>query len=223
MRPIRHVIWDFNGTLLDDVDHCVETLNSVLEDHAIAPVSRGAYRERFRFPVQAFYTDLGLALDEEDFEALSITYIERYERGVGKLAPPRDAIEVMMAVARRGIGQSVLSAMEQALLDRMLRALGLRDYLQAVRGLDHFRATSKVELGAALVAELGVPAGEMLLVGDTLHDHETARAIGCRCILYAHGHQTPERLRATGAEVVESLSEVVRRLDAAALAHGSPR
>ena len=50
----------------------------------------------------------------------------------------------------------------------------------------------------------------MLLIGDTLHDAEVAAAADVDCVLVAHGHQSKERLKQSGAQVVDSLEAIVR-------------
>jgi phosphoglycolate phosphatase len=213
---IKHVVWDWNGTLLDDVSHALIALNHVLSQRGIAPLDRDGYRERFGFPVRDFYVGLGVDPAVEDFALLAEHFIARY-RDAAKLARTHDGVTHTMQTLRElGIAQSVLSAMEHTLLRGMLHEHGLIDYLHHVRGLDHLQASSKVQLGVALMdtlRELGTSAAETLFVGDTLHDLETAEAMGCRCLLYVHGHQSKARLaREAGsrATLIHSLDEVLR-------------
>jgi phosphoglycolate phosphatase len=214
MSVIRHVIWDFNGTLLDDLDCCVATLNTLLAERNLALLSRERYLERFGFPVKDFYLELGFDLDQEDFAELSRTYIERYGERVDMAAPHADALGALEALREREVPQSVLSAMERSLLEQLLQRFGLAGHMAHVRGLDHHGASSKVALGLELQRELDLPPRQILLVGDTLHDHETAAAIGCQCLLFARGHQTAARLTRSGATVIQSLSAVAQLIDA---------
>ncbi len=213
MRAIRHVIWDFNGTLLDDVDCCVDTLNTLLIERNLQPISRAQYRARFGFPVRPFYVELGFDFEREDFERVAGTYMARYAERIAAAGPQQGAHAALTAVRLRGAGQSVLSAMEHSLLQHLLRHFDLHEPMTHVRGLDHNGASSKVALGLALRRELPLEPDELLLVGDTLHDHETARALGCRCLLFAHGHQDPSRLSDSGAPVIESLAQVAAAID----------
>ena len=209
MNAIRHVIWDFNGTLLDDVDCCVATLNTLLGERALAPVSRAQYLERFGFPVRDFYLALGFDFVREPFERVSDVFIARYTAVLASAAPHARAHDALIELQRRSIAQSVVSAMEQRLLCQLLERFGLDAYMTHVRGLDHLGASSKVELGLALQRELGLAPAEILLVGDTLHDFEVASAIGCRCLLYAGGHQARARLEPCGAPLIDSLDAVL--------------
>jgi phosphoglycolate phosphatase len=218
MSAIRHVIWDFNGTLLDDVDCCVVALNSLLGERALAPVSRAQYLERFGFPVRDFYLALGFDFAREQFERVSDVFIARYTAAISGAAPVACALDALLELQRRNIGQSVVSAMEQQLLRQLLQRFGLHGYMMHVRGLDHLGASSKIELGLTLQRELGLSPGEILLVGDTLHDFEVASAIGCRCLLYVRGHQARARLEQCGAPLIDSLDAVVEHVGQSAAA-----
>jgi phosphoglycolate phosphatase len=210
---IRHVVWDWNGTLLDDVDPTVFTLNSLLEERRMPLVTREEYRDRFGFPVRAFYEGLGFDFGKEDFAALSIAFIERYRARGGAMRLWSGALEVMAALEARGVGQMVVSAMERGLLGRMLAEHGVAGFLAGHHGREDLQAGSKVELGVGAVRAAGLRPEEVLVVGDTLHDQELARAIGCRVALFAGGHQSPARLSAAGAPVIERLEELPPLLD----------
>jgi phosphoglycolate phosphatase len=75
---IKHVVWDWNGTLLDDVDACVDSINSLLRERAMPTIARDHYLEHFGFPVRDFYVHLGFDLDREDFDSISAAFIGRY-------------------------------------------------------------------------------------------------------------------------------------------------
>jgi phosphoglycolate phosphatase len=223
MSDLRHVIWDFNGTLLDDVGCCIETLSTLLVERSLPPITTERYREQFGFPVRDFYAGLGFDFAREDFDAVSRTFIDRYLDRLTTARAHDGAHDALRYVASRSLGQSVLSAMEHRLLGDLLVRYELRGPMQHVRGLSDLRASSKVELGRALLDEIDAPASAVVLVGDTLHDYETACAIGCRSVLVAHGHQTRARLeretkkaRDDGAalpEIVDALSDVIDWLE----------
>jgi phosphoglycolate phosphatase len=220
---IRHVIWDFNGTLLDDVECCVGTLNTLLAERSLPPISRADYLARFGFPVRDFYLDLGFDFEREAFDQVSATYIARYNARLHAAAPHEGAHDVLAALRARAIAQSVVSAMESTLLRALLARFGLAEYMTHVRGLDHLNASSKIEIGLALQRELCAAPSELVLVGDTLHDLELAAALGCHCLLYARGHQARERLESglgrersgSRARLIESLAEVAEFIGAA--------
>jgi len=199
---IRHVIWDWNGTLLDDVDACVGAINRMLLRRGLPRIDTAAYRMIFDFPVRNYYERLGFNLDAEDWDAVAIEFHDHY----GELAihaPLRDGItDVLGALRAAAVPMSVLSACETSILNRMLAERGIHDCFGRILGLDNLHAASKLDNGRVLARELNLPPDEILLVGDTSHDHDVAAAIGIRCILLAGGHQHESRLQHT--DVVSS-------------------
>jgi phosphoglycolate phosphatase len=209
---IRHVIWDWNGTLLDDVDCCVATLNSLRAERGMPLVSRAEYRAGFGFPVQAYYQAIGFDFAVDDFATLSRDFHARYRARAAEMRVVDGARELLGALAGRGIGHLVISAMETGLLGQMLAEHAISPLLAGWHGRDDQAGVGKVELGASAVSARALDPAELLVVGDTLHDLELAQAIGCRALLYAGGHQSRERLDATGTPVVDSLVQIAARL-----------
>lgn len=206
-RPalIKRLIWDWNGTLLNDVDLCVELLNELLVERGMREVTRDYYRARFGFPVREFYVETGFDFDREDFYQLSETFIKRYRVNIDRLELQHGALTVLEAVRTARVPQSVVSAMEEELLGRMLDHFRIRPYFGRIKGLGDVGATSKIQLGVSLCRKLHLAPEEILLIGDTLHDLETAKAIGCRCVLFEGGHQNGSRLAASEAKLINSL------------------
>ena len=199
-----HVIWDWNGTLFDDAQACVNTLNILLRERGLAGIGMEDYRERFGFPVRDFYRTLGFDLPAEDWETLARRFHTLYLADGTAVVPPA-ARAALAWMKKAQIRQSVLSACEQTILTRLLLQHRLSGTFDHVQGTDNLDGRSKIEVGRRLVAVLGLPTDRLLLIGDTLHDAEVAEALGCRCLLIADGHQTRHRLTRSGCPVLDSL------------------
>ncbi|MEI7901956.1 MAG: HAD family hydrolase [bacterium] len=204
---LQHIIWDWNGTLLDDTQAGVNAINAMLATRHLPQIGLPAYRELFGFPVINFYRLIGFNIEQEDWAAVAREFHDLF------LADPsirlHDAAARALAYIHQvGIGQSVLSASEQSILSAMLEACGITRYFDRIVGVDNLYGHSKLELGRTLVSRLGLPPESVLMVGDSLHDHEVAEALGVRCLLIAQGHQSYARLARSGAPVLRSLAEV---------------
>lgn len=209
MSKLKHIIWDWNGTLLNDTWLCVEVLNGLLAKRGRGPISEADYRENFGFPVIHFYDYLGFDTDVDSFDGVSREFIGDYElRWLTECGLHSGVEQMLSALAARGLTHSVLSAAKQEALETGIRHFGILEHFTGLCGTDNIYAQGKVDRGRHWIAQLDWNPEEIVLIGDTLHDYEVAEAIGTDCILLAHGHHTPERLAATGKTVVHSLEEL---------------
>ncbi len=197
------VVWDFNGTLLEDTQACIDALNVILRAHRCQTITREDYRQRFGFPVVNFYRSLGIGeMSQFDWDALAESFHMRYL--FSRHVRLQDgAMEAVQALRRKKVRQGVLSALEQGLLEMQLAQYGLADAMDFICGSKNYDGASKEATARALKL-----SGRILLIGDTLHDAEVARAMGWECILCSAGHQTAERLRVTEFPVIETLKEL---------------
>jgi phosphoglycolate phosphatase len=208
MKP-EVLIWDWNGTLLNDVGICVEAINILLRERGLAEVTVSRYKEVFTFPVRDYYEAIGFDFTFEQFDGPALAFMDLYIERVysAKLHP--QAIEVLMKLRDKGIRQMVLSAMEQGLLDRLFHHFGLTEYFEAIFGIEDHFGGGKTHRGIQLMEQLGVDPAKCLFVGDTLHDQEVAESMGCRNILVSIGHQSAGRLRQNGNDVIDNLKDVL--------------
>ena len=74
------VIWDFNGTLLDDAGAGLACVEELLRRRGLPPLgSLARYREVFRFPIRDYYTDIGFDFSREPYEALADEWALLYD------------------------------------------------------------------------------------------------------------------------------------------------
>jgi phosphoglycolate phosphatase len=198
------LVWDFNGTLLDDLQACLDALNVLLKSRQLTPVTRDYYRSHFGFPVINFYESLGLIpKDAEDWENIGESFHMRYLFSKHlKLQP--FAAEAVAAIHALGIRQGVLSALEQGLLELQLSQFGLASQMDFIRGSRSYDGASKVGAAASLQLK-----GPVVLIGDTEHDAEVAKAQGWHCVLCSAGHHTAERLKQWGFPVIPTLHDLL--------------
>ncbi len=199
----QHILWDWNGTLLADTAICVDVLNELMRERGLEPITNQCYRETFDFPVIDFYRSLGFSMAQGEFEATSHRFISRYNELARACPLHPGALELVQKLAAERRPQSILSAAQQAALETAIAVYGLSGCFQALIGAEDIFAHGKEARGLHWMEASGLDPQSVLLIGDTLHDHKVASAMGIQCLLVAHGHHTAERLRSTGCPVVE--------------------
>ncbi len=210
IKNYKHIIWDWNGTLFDDVELCANIMNNLLEEADLPKISTTEYRDIFRFPVIDYYKALGHDVGKENWEKISHQFISEYESKKYDFTIYSDAEDVLKEIHSFGISQSVLSAYKQNMLDELVAHFNLSKYFVRLIGLDNIYAASKLDNGLKWIKELGYKKGEVLLVGDTLHDCEVAEAIGADAVLLSLGHQSKEKLNLCKTPIIDSLSELIK-------------
>ncbi|MBO4287971.1 MAG: HAD family hydrolase [Kiritimatiellae bacterium] len=201
------VLWDWNGTLLDDAEASLRAVNAMLGRRGLAALGLARYRDCFTFPVRRFYTDAGFRLETEDWDALAREFHDLYARQEAHLFP--DAAPCLAELARAGVRQSILSVAEQSRIDAQVAAEGVAGAFERVAGVRDLNGVSKRETGRALLRDVRAAPETTLLIGDTLHDAEVAEDLGVSCILVARGHQSEARLRRSGHPVFPALADAV--------------
>jgi len=204
----KHVIWDWNGTLMDDAWLCVDIMNGILGRRGRGPITLNAYRGLFQFPVQRYYDALEFDPVRDPFLTLSHEFIDEYERRRTECGVFAGAEALLAAWLSAGVDQVILSAYRQDTLVEIVGHYGLARFFNQLLGLDNIYAEGKLGLAERHAASVHHEPHDLLLIGDTEHDAEVAERIGADCILVSHGHNSADRLRQTGWPVVESLAQI---------------
>lgn len=206
VSPIRQVLWDWNGTLLDDLTYAIGVRNRTFPAFGLPRIGSVAeYHRQFTFPVRRYYERAGVT--DETFVAVAHAWMAEYVRGFGTVPLHVDAAEALARFAAAGVRQAVLSATRRDMLESQIARFPIRAYFTDVLGLSDIYARSKEAVGLDYLARCGVPAASTLMIGDTLHDAEVARAMGTGCVLVARGHQSRETLLTAGVPVMDTLLE----------------
>lgn len=200
--PYSHVVWDFNGTLLDDVSIGVETINVLLKKHGLPLLDDvETYRRHFCFPVVDYYEKIGL--ERERFELYAAEWVSEYSLRSASATIYSGARELVEFFKENGCRQYLLSATEQKMLEKQIESLRLRAYFDELIGQCDTYGSGKME--AAVNWSKKVKPKRALFIGDTVHDFEVATAAGADCVLLASGHQDYARLALCGCLVFEGI------------------
>jgi phosphoglycolate phosphatase len=205
---VKHIIWDWNGTLVDDVHICVDILNNALAKHQIEKISIDEYRRKFFFPVARFYQMLGLPSYGPKYQALAEYYIIEYRNRFKECNLHPLAFQTLERLQAYGVSHSILTAGKQSDVEYFINYYGLDGQIHFVDGANNVEASGKDERALEHLSFLDVNCDEALLVGDTCHDWEVARLIGCKPLLFTNGHVEMERLKQWNTPTIACLSEV---------------
>ena len=208
----RHIIWDWNGTLLDDMPLALDVVNDMLTRRNMQTITQEQYVTLFDHPVAEFYMAIGFDLGRVPFDEITREFGNGYAAGSANCRLQLGAVDALNILKIGGVSQSILSASHRKPLEENVKLHGVRDYFVELVGLDDYYATSKVEEGRQFLRRLPYDPSEVVLIGDTTHDFTVAEELGCECFLVARGHQSLSRLAATGATVLESLEHLLGRL-----------
>lgn len=204
MAKYKHIIWDWNGTLIDDAWLCVDIINSILEKYGKPQLTLETYHQVFDFPVKDYYRRIGFDFSLTPFEKVGTEFMEIYWQRWQECQLQPGALRMLQANLQKGMTQSVLSATDIKLLRACIDYFGLSEYFVDLNGLDHHYASSKVGLAKEYMRTLSIASENVLFIGDTLHDCEVARAIQVDCILFSGGHHPKYKLKKCGVPVFDS-------------------
>ncbi len=204
---IKAIIWDWNGTLLDDCDICLMGINKLLSERGIPEISKARYKQIFTFPVKKYYAKAGFDFSKESFDIPAIEFIDIYYDNLDKLNLFDGAIEMLQFFQDKGLKQIILSATESEYLQNTIDKFQLGHFFEQIQGTDDHFAHSKADKAKLIREQLKLDDNEILYIGDTLHDLEIGEILGCKTILVSYGHQAPDRFP-NGADIIDSLSEL---------------
>lgn len=214
MSKFRYIMWDWNGTLLDDLKANFETINKLLTDRNLPPMkSLDEYRGLFGFPVIDFYEKTGFDLENERFEDIAKDYVREYYSRFFECELFFETEKILRYILASGREQLIVSATEQESLLKQVEEFGIDHLFTEILGMSDIYARSKVQLAERWMKENGIKAEDVLFIGDTTHDYEVAKSIGCSCVLIPSGHNSKERLQLTGATVLQGIAEIKNYLE----------
>ena len=209
MRRYDLVIWDWNGTLLDDVAANMEAIDTLLAVRGLPLLkSKESYLDRFRFPIVDYYGELGFDVAPDSFRLIAEEYVRVYGELAGKIDVFTGTREVLAALSEAGVRQAIVSAAETVRLRGEVSERGIEGYFTDILGTSDNRGDGKVTVGLSFIEACGVPRDRILFVGDMKHDADVASACGCDVIAVAMGHMSKKRLVEAGIRTVDCITDV---------------
>ncbi len=190
----RHIIWDWNGTLFNDVVCCYEVLVELMSLYKVTPeISFHQYLCKFSFPVIDYYKDIGFDFTAYSFHELAIVWHDLYQKKARDCQLYYGTTALLGALQKNLIASSILTAAKQDDVCLLLDHFAIKEHFTNVYGVDNNYAHGKLSRGELLLEKIALPKQDVVMVGDTDHDAEVASHLGIAVILLADGHQDSSR------------------------------
>lgn len=206
----KHVVWDWNGTLLDDLPVVVEAVNLSMARLGMPPIDEDGYRDHFTRPVRAFYDSIfARPVTDEEWEKLNDGFHTEYFARVSGAGLTVDTLDALDAAGELGWGQSLLSMSPQDWLERVVSSKGVAERFVLIDGLSGPTGGVKAQHMEEHVQALDIHPQRVVVIGDTPDDAVAARHVGAGVVLYDGGSHHLPHLEGMGAPVAHSLVEAV--------------
>lgn len=206
MLKYTHIIWDWNGTLLNDISASLASVNDMLAMRGKPPIDIDFYRECIGVPIIKFYEKV-FDMEQEDYSVIIKQYNEGYLHHLGACTLTDGAVEMLDYFEKNGAKQAIVSSSNNEQLCKNVKKYGIFERFEAVLGAADYYAGSKIERAEKYLKGCG--ERRVLVIGDLEHDAEMATEFGADCVLLTSGHENRDRLYAAGAKVISDLRELV--------------
>lgn len=205
---VNRVIWDFNGTILDDLRISIDSADELLSRYGLQKIETlEKYYSVFGFPIKDYYERIGFDFTKYDYSILANEWVEIYLSKLSAASLRSGVKETAEKLKAAGIKQTILSMTKEDMLFSQVASLGIDDLFDEILGLNDIYAVSKLELARNWRASH--PNDNVIYVGDTVHDAESASVIGCRCLLIEGGHQSADTLSMLGYPIIKTPNEIL--------------
>lgn len=213
MKVYKNLIFDFNGTLLDDCTLCLKILNVLCKKYNIKHVSKKYYKEIFTFPVINYYKTLGFDVSNDNFKKIGNEFHSMYNKLSYSEAKLFKNVKEILTKLKKSYTLICLSASLKETLVKQLKYYEIYDLFDYVVGLNDNMANSKEQVAIDFIKKENINPKETLLIGDSLHDSEVASAINASCVLIASGHTSKERLLKSNNDVIDKFTDLLKYLN----------
>ena len=177
MIALEHIIWDWNGTLLDDRWLTISAMNNVLARRSMDELTEDRYLQLFTFPVIEYYRRLGFDFEKDSFSELGTEFINEYNTRAFEPKLHDSIIDLISELSKNGVSHSILSASSQKILDKLVEYHNIGHYFKAVLGQDNHYAYGKIETGKMWIKKSGIGAKHtcLLYTSPSPRDLSTSR------------------------------------------------
>lgn len=203
---IKHVIFDYNGTITNDAVIGYKSCNHLLEFYGVPTISFERFKQTFILPWIEFYVANGVSRDHIEIPTHQAEYRKMHTMLAKKELNLNESVkETLEFLKSKGISTGLLTVRNKDDLHNELSSLGITDHFDVIIGEDHLHkdgieAKKRTE---EMIEKLNIKdPKQVLFVGDMIIDIKTARENGFVSAVVPNGWQSKERLLAEKPDIV---------------------
>ncbi len=212
---LKHIIFDYNGTLINDALAQYEPCAQAFREHELPFLSFDRFQKELYYPVKNFYIENGFDTEKYDFAEMMDEYHRRFLLLLEKCELFSDVKETLEFFKNKNVSLSILSSLEHNMLMKNTKDKGIDKFFTNITGTKDTQAGSKIDNAKKWFQESGFKNHEIIMVGDTLHDAEVAEALNITCFLVSRGVQHKDVLQKSKYRVFDSLKDMVEYIKTA--------
>jgi len=190
------LVFDWDGTLMDSAAVIVASLQAACADEGLRVPSDDGARYVIGLGLADALSQLLPELDERHYPQLVERYRQHFLLRDRETRLFSGAADIVRELHARGFSLAIATGKSRRGLDRALAETGLGGYFHATRCADEGEGKPHPAMLLHLMSTLGIAGDRTLMIGDTSHDMEMARAAGVARLGVAYGAHPKERLAA---------------------------
>lgn len=206
---VQNIFFDFNGTLLDDTELCFDAEAQLLKEYGLPPVTLDYYLDNFCFPVKKYYEKVGFDFTKLDYKEISEKFFKIYlarEEKETRLYPL--VKETLKVLKEKGYTLYCFSASERKILEKQLAFFGILEYFDGIIASDNIAAKGKLDYGREYIESHALDTSKTIMIGDTYHDFEVAKALNLTPVLVNFGHNSKKVLLPLKTKIISKFSDI---------------
>ena len=207
----KNIIWDWNGTILNDTPVAFEATNILLKRYGYPTITLEYYRDNIDTPIVNFYSKI-FDLNKHDMQMLDDEWGVLYNQLSYKIGLHAGVEEMLSAFADNNLNQIILSAFKTNEITKYARKFSIEHYFDNILGTQNIVMESKTVRGRRYMQEHRFVSEHTVYIGDTVHDYHTARDLCVDCILFSGGQQSPRLLQQCGVPVYDNFVDIENQL-----------
>lgn len=206
MKNKKYILWDWNGTIVDDVGIALDAVNMMLRHVQRPEITLEEYRKAMDTPIFLFYEKF-FDMERTDFEWITRKFQSYYKEHQRELSLHEGVKELLDFFAAGDCRQIILSSSSTQIIRHYAQSFGVVGYFEKILGADDLCAAGKIERAIEYFKKNKIPREETVMIGDSVHDFEVSQTLGIDCILISEGHQDIKSLQSCGCPVIKSFKD----------------